>query len=89
MKTLLDTILFDGYMVRDLLIVAGVAFVVFVLIRIIMGIFRKEESSRHFQSVDCLNCGWHGDVSRYAGRCAKCSQSLGEQKAQPRRPYGL
>ena len=82
MKNLLDTILFDGYTVRDGLIVAGVAFVFLILIRIIMSVFKKKESSRHFQSVDCLNCGWHGDVSRYTGRCAKCNQPLGERKAR-------
>ena len=84
MKQLLDTILLGGYTARDVLIVVGVVVVILILIRIIMRVFKKKESSQHFQFVDCLNCGWHGKVSRYAGRCPKCNEPLGERKAQRR-----
>jgi len=81
MKKILDTIVFGEYIVRDVLIVAGVAVVVWIFIRVIMRVFKKKESSQHFQFVDCSNCDWRGKVSRHAGRCPKCNQPLGEQKA--------
>ena len=86
MKKILDTIVLGGYTARDVLIVVGVVVVFLIFIGIMMRVFKKKENSQHFQSVDCLNCGWHGKVSRYAGRCPKCNQPLGEQKAL-RRPY--
>ncbi len=84
MKKILDTIFFGEYITRDALIVVGLAVVFLIFIGIMMRVFKKKESSQHFQFVDCLNCGWHGKVSRYAGRCPKCNQPLGERKAQRR-----
>ena len=78
---ILDAIVIGEYNARDVLIVAGVAVVFLIFIRVIMRVFKKKESSRHFQFVDCLNCDWRGKVSRHAGRCPKCNQPLGEQKA--------
>lgn len=83
MKKILDMIVFGGYTARDVLVVAGVAVVFLIFIGIIMmRVFKKKNNSQHFQFVECLNCGWHGQVSRYAGRCPQCNQPLGEQKAQ-------
>jgi len=82
MKEILDTIILGGYTARDVLMVAGVAVVFWIVIRIMMRVFRKKESTQLFQFVECLNCDWHGKVSRYAGRCPKCNQPLGERKAQ-------
>ncbi len=84
MKKILDTIVFGGYTARDVLIGAGVAVVFLIFIGIMMMVFKKKEDNQHFQFVDCSNCDWHGKVSRYAGRCPKCNQPLGEQKAQRR-----
>jgi len=84
MKKILDTIVFGGYTARDVLIVAGVAVVFLIFIGIMMRVFKKKENSQHFQFVDCSNCDWQGNVSRYAGRCPKCNQPLGERKAQRR-----
>ena len=67
-----------------MLIVVGVAVVFLIFIGIMMKVFKKKENSQHFQFVDCLNCDWQGNVSRYAGRCPKCNQPLGERKAQRR-----
>ncbi len=81
-KKILDAIVFGGYKLGDLLILVGVALVLLILLRILMRVFRKDESSKYFQFVDCLNCGWRGKVSTLAGRCPKCNQPLGEQKAR-------
>ncbi len=84
-RKILDTIVFADYAVQDLLIVAIVAVVFLIVFRILMKAFRKEEVGRHSQVVDCFNCGWHGKVSRHAGRCPQCNEPLGDQKVQ-RRP---
>lgn len=68
----LETIFSGDYSAHDLLIAAGVAAIVLIVV------------SRHFQIVDCVSCGWRGEVSRYAGRCPQCNQPLGERKAQHR-----
>jgi len=85
MKKILDTIVFADYSVQDLLIFVGVVVVLLILIGILARVFKKKEINQHFQSVECFNCGWKGKVSRYVGRCPKCNQSLGDQKAQRRR----
>ena len=82
MKKILDTVVFDGYSLGDVLILVGAALILLILFRIITRIFKKEESSKYFQLVDCLSCGWRGRVSTLAGRCPKCNQPLGEQKAR-------
>jgi len=55
-----------------------------IFIGIMMIVFKKKGDNQHFQFVDCSNCDWRGKVSRYAGRCPKCNQPLGERKAQRR-----
>jgi hypothetical protein len=85
MKEILDKIVFAGYSVRDLLIFAGVIVVFLILIGILRRVFKKKEVNKHFQFVECFNCGWKGKVSRYVGRCPKCNQPLGDQKAQRRK----
>lgn len=79
---MLETVILGDYAARDLFIAAGAAVVFLIFLGIIMRRLRKKGGSPHFQSVDCFNCGWHGKVSRYAGRCPQCNQPLGEQKAR-------
>ncbi len=81
MQQILDTTVFGKYNVQDVLIIFGAAIAFLILFRILMRVFRKEEGNKYFQPVDCLNCGWHGKVSTLAGRCPKCNQPLGDQKA--------
>jgi hypothetical protein len=85
MKKILDTIIFAEYSVQDLLIFSGVVVVFLIVIGILKRVFKKKEINKHFQFVECFSCGWKGKVSRYIGRCPKCNQPLGEQKAQRRR----
>ena len=80
MKKILDTIVFGRYNAKDVLIVVGVAVAFLIFFRTLLRVFKKEESSKYSQFVDCLNCGWHGKVSTLAGRCPKCNQPLGDQK---------
>jgi len=80
MKKILDTIVFGRYNAQDVLIVVGVAIAFLILFRMLLRVFKKEESSKYSQLVDCINCGWHGKVSTLAGRCPKCNQPLGDQK---------
>ena len=82
MKRILETVVFGGYTWQDILIVAVCAIALLMLFRILKKVFKKEETSQYAQLVDCLNCGWHGKVSTLAGRCPKCNQPLGEQKAR-------
>ncbi len=81
MMQILDTAVFGKYNAQDVLLVVGAALGSLILIRILMRVFKKEENNRYFQLVDCLNCGWQGKVSTLAGRCPKCNQPLGYQKA--------
>jgi hypothetical protein len=80
MHKILDTVVFGEYTAEDLLIVAGVVIALLIIFRILMRVFKKEESSKYVQSADCMNCGWHGKVSTLAGRCPKCNQPLGDLK---------
>lgn len=79
----LDTIVFSNYTLKELLIFAGVAlFVLLILWTIVKKLFKKKESDIHVQRVRCPSCGWQGQVSRYAGRCPGCNEPLGDQKAR-------
>jgi hypothetical protein len=81
MKKTLNIVVFGEYTAKDLLIVAGVVIALLIIFRILMRVFKKQESSKYVQLANCLNCGWHGKVSTLAGRCPKCNQPLGDQKA--------
>jgi len=83
MKNILDTTVFGGFTGQDVLIVFGVVIVFLLLLPKLARVFKKEESNKFSQFVDCLNCGWRGKVSTLAGRCPKCNESLGERKAHP------
>jgi predicted Zn-ribbon and HTH transcriptional regulator len=72
-------------MIRNALIAASIAVSLFILVRIVRRFLRRKAVSRLFQPARCIDCGWSGQVSRYAGRCPQCNRPLGEQKAQ-RRP---
>ena len=85
MKKILDTVVFGEYTAEDVIIVAGVVIALLIIFRILMRVFKKQESSKYVQSANCLNCGWHGKVSTLAGRCPKCNQSLGDLKARRRK----
>jgi hypothetical protein len=78
----MDQIIFGDYTLKDLLVVAGAIVALVVLVVLIRAILKKDKTSEHHQSVAC-QCGWRGKVSKFAGRCPKCNQPLGERKATP------
>jgi hypothetical protein len=82
---MMDKIVFAQYTVQDLLIGAGFAVGILIVLLILKQIFGGKKQSRHIQTVECAGCGWQGQVSRYAGRCPLCNAPLGEQKADPKR----
>ncbi len=80
--SILNTVVFGAYTVKDLLpyLIGLVALVI--IWKIVKNFFTTEEVSEHAQIVRCRNCGWQGQVSRYAGRCPKCNEPLGDRKAK-------
>lgn len=81
MNDLLQTVIFARYTVQDLLLAFGAAIALFAILGIARRL-RGTSKDRHFENVICPDCGWRGKVSRYAGRCPRCNQPLGEQKAR-------
>ena len=81
----MDTIIFGTLTLEDLIIFAGGLVSLFVVWSLVKKIFKKKETHKHQQMVNCTACGWHGIVSQYAGICPKCNASIGSQKATPRK----
>ncbi len=78
----MDKIVFSGYTVQDLLIAGGVIVALLVVFKILKGLFKKKETSEHVQVTRCKNCGWQGQISKYAGVCPKCNKPLGDRIAK-------
>lgn len=85
---MLNTIIFGTYTVKDLLPYAIGLAVILIIWKIVKALFMTEEMSEHAQIVKCQSCGWQGQVSRYAGKCPKCSEPLGDRKAKPNSAKG-
>jgi predicted Zn-ribbon and HTH transcriptional regulator len=77
----MDQVVFGDYTIQDILIIAAIFVGVVVLISLLKKVFSKSTGGGHTQSARCPNCGWQGNVSRFAGRCPKCNKPLGERKA--------
>lgn len=78
----MDTVVFGDYTVLDLLIYGGIGVGALILLGFLKKLFSGQKTSEHVQVVRCNGCGWQGQVSKYAGKCPKCSQPLGSQMAQ-------
>jgi len=76
----MDEIVFGGYSVQDILMVAGVVVGLLVLVGILKRMFSKSKSDVYAQMVRCSQCGWQGKVSKYAGRCPRCNNPLGDRR---------
>lgn len=76
---MLDKILVAGYTVQDALLAVGIVIGFLILFSILKKIFRKEEINQYMQFAACEDCGWQGQVSRHAGFCPRCNQSLGDR----------
>jgi hypothetical protein len=73
-----------GDLIHKTWVAVGAVVGLLLLVWILRMVFGKRRGNPHFQPVACPDCGWHGQVSRYAGRCPQCNRPLGEQKARPR-----
>ncbi len=79
----MDQIVFGEYTVQDLLFAGAVVVGLFLLTSVLAKMFGKKSDGEHNQRARCSACGWTGTVSKFAGRCPKCSQELGQRKARP------
>ncbi|QTA81008.1 Uncharacterized protein dnl_33290 [Desulfonema limicola] len=81
----LDTIVFGGFTLKDILIYGGLAVVILMILSFIKKLFTSKEPEKYTQAVKCAGCGWSGRVSEFAGRCPQCNSPLGAQKASSRK----
>ncbi len=70
------------YLTPEILTYAGIGLGVLVVIIIVVKLLSKKAPGKHYQVVGCRACGWHGEVSRWAGQCPQCNKPLGDQKLQ-------
>jgi len=80
---MLDTIVFGTYTVKALLPYAIGLITLLIVWKVVKMFFTSEEVNEHAQIASCQSCGWQGQISRYAGRCPKCNEPLGDRKAKP------
>lgn len=79
-----EMIIFGHYTLRQLATYAGAALVALIVIKCLVGLFfKKHKEDKTMQICRCKNCGWQGQVSRYAGRCPQCNEPIGDWKARP------
>jgi len=76
----MDKVVFGDYTVQDILIVAGVIIGLLVVIGVLKRMFSRSKSDVYAQAARCGNCGWQGKVSKYAGRCPRCNNPLGDRR---------
>ena len=76
----MEQVVFGDYTVQDILLVAGAVVVLLVLLGILKRIFSRSKSDVYAQAARCSRCGWQGQVSKYAGRCPRCNNPLGDRR---------
>ena len=74
-------IIFAGYTLQQILIFAGVVIAILVVLSWLKKLLSGRQADPHSQQVKC-RCGWQGQVSRYAGRCPRCNEPLGQRKTR-------
>lgn len=72
----------DNGLFQIVLVIVGAVIILSIAVFIIKKISKSKKEKRHIQFVQCYNCNWKGKVSRYAGRCPKCNEPLGDQIAR-------
>jgi hypothetical protein len=76
----MDKIVLGDYTVQDLLVLGGVIVGLLILVALLKKMFSKPKSDAYAQPVRCDQCGWQGKVSKYAGRCPRCNNPLGDRR---------
>ena len=77
----MDTIVFGNFTVADMVIAAGVIIGLLYVLPMVKRLFKKKAPPSYAQAVTCSSCGWKGQVSMHAGKCPRCNQPLGDQRA--------
>ena len=75
----LDTILFNGISVGQLLpwlVAVAVLYAVFKIYRALFS--KKKVTLQHTVYFACGNCGWEGHISKFGTRCPKCDAATGD-----------
>jgi predicted Zn-ribbon and HTH transcriptional regulator len=72
----------DSALFQIVMVIAGAVIILSIIVVIAKKIAKSKKERRHIQFVQCYNCNWKGKVSRYAGRCPKCNEPLGDQIAR-------
>jgi hypothetical protein len=80
MKILSDIESLREYLTPEIAAYAGIGLATLIVIAFLFKLFGKKRPDKHFQVVECSDCGWHGEISRWAGRCPQCNKPLGDQK---------
>jgi predicted Zn-ribbon and HTH transcriptional regulator len=80
-KDVMEELTAMGDLIHNTWVEVGVVAGVVVLAWIIRRALRRNKPNPLFEPAVCPDCGWRGQVSRYAGRCPQCNRLLGEQKA--------
>ena len=75
----MDSIVFGEVTLQQLLIWIGAGVGALVLIGILRKMFRRKQPMAQMQTVSCPNCNWQGRASRFAGRCPKCNEAIGDR----------
>jgi predicted Zn-ribbon and HTH transcriptional regulator len=76
----MDKVVFGDYTVQDILVVAGVIVGLLILVAILKKMFFRSKADVYAQMARCSQCGWQGRVSKYAGRCPRCNNTLGDRR---------
>jgi predicted Zn-ribbon and HTH transcriptional regulator len=75
----MDAIVFGEVSLQQLLIWVGAGVGALVILGVLRKMFSRKQPMAQMQTVSCTNCNWRGRASRFAGRCPKCNEPIGER----------
>ncbi len=78
----METIVFGDFTVYDVVMIVIVAAAAGFIWKNVRKFLFKGKSSAYTRAAQCDLCGWQGMVSVHAGRCPKCNNAVGPQKAK-------
>lgn len=76
----MDKIVFAEYTLQEVLVLAGGVIGLLILVILLKRFFSGSKTGAYAQQVRCDQCGWQGQVSKYAGRCPRCNNPLGDRR---------
>jgi len=75
----LDTIIFNGFTVEQLLPWLLAVVVLYAIFRVYKIFFTKKKVNlQHTSYFVCSSCGWEGHISKFGTRCPKCDAPAGD-----------